>query len=190
MVDPAGAVLDIVTRERMRAEVLRHRCAYVAVLVASADSFDREHAGPASNLSSISASTPWPTEDTEVVVHQRADWKDTYPSYWDLAFGGVCGVGEDWPIAAERELHEEAGIAGAALRDLGSCEYDTEANRIVGRVLVTAWPDEPTCNDGEVVALDRVRLGDLRRWTTGRPVCPDSAELVVPKLAALVEGRG
>ncbi len=30
----------------------------------------------------------------EVVVHQRAPWKDVAPSLWDLAFGGVCDVGE------------------------------------------------------------------------------------------------
>ena len=35
-----------------------------------------------------------------------------WPSYWDLAFGGVCGVGETFETSAVRELaEEEAALA-------------------------------------------------------------------------------
>ena len=54
-----------------------------------------------------------------VVVHQRAAWKDVAPSAWDLAFGGVCGVGEGWLESATRELAEEAGLTDVPLTDLG-----------------------------------------------------------------------
>ncbi len=173
VVDEGGTVTDVVPRRLMRAGNLRHRCTYVAVVVGPSDLFD-PGAGP-----------PSLGPDSEVVVHQRAAWKDTFASHWDLAFGGVCGVGEPWVAAAERELAEEAGIM-SPLVDLGPCRYEDRATRIVGRIFVTAWPDEPISNDGEAVAFDRVRLGELGRWLASVPVCPDSAAVVGPRLLALL----
>ncbi len=170
VVDLDGRVIEVVARREMRARTLRHRCTYVAVVV-----------GP---VPTPAAGRPPLTTDTLLVVHQRAGWKDTYPSYWDLAFGGVCGVGEAWLPSAERELAEEAGIAGATLSDLGPVSYEQPDNRVVGRAFVTAWPDPPVCDDGEVVAVDRVPLGELAGWVGSRSVCPDSAALIAPLLLA------
>src|SRR5947209_15330433 len=87
-----GAVVDVVGRDVMRAENLRHRAVYVAVV-----------------------------DGKRLLVHQRAAWKDVWPARWDIAFGGVCGVGERWSDAAIRELAEEAGVVVAEreLLDLG-----------------------------------------------------------------------
>ncbi len=170
VVDTDGRVLEVTTRRRMRAERLRHRCTYVAVLVGPPELVGEGRPAP----------------ESELVVHQRADWKDTYPSYWDLAFGGVCGVGEAWERSASRELAEEAGIVGAPLVDLGPCRYEESDNRVVGRVFVTAWPEEPTNTDGEVSSFGRVRLDELEGWVAERSVCPDSAQAVAPLLLGLV----
>lgn len=158
----------------MRAEQLRHRCTYVAVLEGHADLLvpDPVHAGLDSRA--------------RLVVHQRADWKDTYPSYWDVAFGGVCGVGESWHTSARRELAEEAGIEGAVLHDLGSTSYEGQDNLVVGRLYLTAWPTEPVCADGEVVAIDHVPIGELDSWAASLLVCPDSLAAVIPALQRLV----
>lgn len=161
-VDVDGAVIDVVTRERARAEVLRHRCTYVAVL----------------------------TTDDALVVHQRADWKDVYPSYWDLAFGGITGVGEPWDVAARRELAEEAGIEGTALQELGPVRYDAHDGHIVGRAYLTRHDGPLSCPDGEVVAVDHIPLADLDRWLDGRPVCLDSLQQVLPLVRAAVMGPG
>ncbi len=169
VVDRSGQVLDVVPRHRMRAERLRHRCSYVALIEGPAD---------LSNPDSLTA-------DARLVVHQRADWKDTYPSYWDVAFGGVCGVGEPWGLSASRELAEEAGIEGATLHELGPTSYEGDDNRVVGRLYLASWPTEPVCVDGEVVAIDHVPIGDLDRWTTTVEVCPDSLATVVPVLSRL-----
>ena len=67
VIGPDGVVERVVTRAEMRAQNLRHR--NIAVFVQRSDG--------------------------RLVVHQRADWKDVYPSLWDIAFGGVPGVGED-----------------------------------------------------------------------------------------------
>ena len=174
MVDLDGTVTAVVPRSQMRAERLRHRCTYVAVVVGASGSL-----GPVAEAGVLSP-------EHEVIVHQRADWKDTYPSYWDLAFGGVCSVGEDWEPSAARELAEEAGIEGAPLLDLGHSAFEDASNRVLGRVFLTSWPDDPVCNDGEVVAIDRVPLAQLEAWAQERPVCPDSHAVVVPRLLGLL----
>ena len=63
-----GAVVRLATRAEMRAGNLRHRSVAVVVV----------------------------TSAGEVVAHRRADWKDVWPGRWDVCFGGVVGVGEDW----------------------------------------------------------------------------------------------
>ncbi|MEM9134507.1 MAG: NUDIX domain-containing protein [Actinomycetota bacterium] len=161
-VDADGSVIDVVTRERVRAETLRHRCTYVAVL----------------------------TTDDDLIVHQRADWKDVYPSYWDLAFGGITGVGEPWDEAARRELAEEAGVEGTELVPLGPVRYDADDGHIVGRVYLTRHDGPLSCPDGEVVATGRVPLAGIDRWLEGRRVCLDSLQLVLPLVRAAVEGAG
>lgn len=174
VVDTDGRVLDVVPRRRIRAERLRHRCTYVAVV-----------RGPAFTVNTV-AERGLLNPDAEIVVHQRADWKDTYPSYWDLAFGGLCGVGEGWAESAERELAEEAGLEDVPLLELGPTAFEDNTNRVVGMSYVARWPDDPVCVDGEVVAVDHVPLGRLQRWVDETMVCPDSAAVVTPRLLRLM----
>ncbi len=153
-----GTVIEIVSRQRMREEVLRHRCTYVILT----------------------------TPDNRLVVHQRADWKDICPSFWDIAFGGVCDVGEGWDDAAARELAEEAGIH-APLVGLGPVTYEHDDGKIIGRLYHAVSADEPTCPDGEVVAVDLVGADELDGWLRGRDVCPDTLEIVLPRLRQLLD---
>ncbi|MBX3287433.1 MAG: NUDIX domain-containing protein [Actinobacteria bacterium] len=160
VVDLDGRVERVVTRSEMRAGRLRHRCTYVLVL---------DHAD-------------------QLVVHQRAAWKDVWPSRWDVAFGGVAGVGEDWLDAARRELHEEAGVE-AILRQAGGGAYDDDAVSVLGRVFVARHDGPLTFPDGEVVASERVPLARLGEVLAERAWCPDSLALAESALKAL-EGRG
>jgi 8-oxo-dGTP pyrophosphatase MutT (NUDIX family) len=154
-VSTAGEVIEVVTRSELRRRRLRHRCTYIVAV----------------------------TTDQRVVVHRRAKWKDVFPDYWDLCFGGICGVGESWERAAERELLEESGLAGD-LVDLGPVAYEISAptGPIIGRVFLLVTDAIPTCPDGEVVELDWVSLADLDAWLASRPVCPDSSAVVPPLL--------
>jgi len=157
VVDPDGRVERLVTRAEMRAGNLRHRSTYIVV---------RDDVG-------------------RVLVHQRADWKDIWPSRWDVAFGGICGVGEDWLTAAARELAEEAGLEGE-LVDLGPVRFENDRTRCVGRVFVTVATATPTFPDGEVVDHRWVAPDELATWAATHELCDDSAAVVLPLLHDLV----
>ena len=156
VVDRAGAVLDVVPRSVMRHQRLRHRCTYIVVV----DLQER------------------------LVVHQRALWKDVWPGRWDVAFGGVVGVGEDWGAAAHRELREEAGVE-AGLQALGGGPYDDDDVSVLGRVYLARHDGPFTFPDGEVVRSDRIPLDEVERWIGRTELCPDSLALAAAAFGML-----
>ena len=155
--DEAGSVVRVVSRGQMRSENLLHRNVLVVV---------RRSSGA-------------------VVVHQRADWKDVNPSMWDLAFGGVPNVGETDLDAAVRELAEEAGldVDASELTDLGPAAWNDDTVRWIGRLFEVVDDREVEPADGEVVAVSEVQPIDLANWSVEVDVCPDSAWILVPRLA-------
>ena len=157
VVDPDGRVERVVKRAEMRAGNLRHRATYIEVRNVRGD----------------------------VLVHQRAPWKDIWPSRWDVAFGGICDVGESWNVAAERELAEESGLV-AELVDLGPVRFENEATRVVGRVFAAVAHDPAAAvrfPDGEVVDHGWVAAAELPSWAATHELCDDSAAVVLPLLA-------
>jgi 8-oxo-dGTP pyrophosphatase MutT (NUDIX family) len=155
LVDEDDRVVEVVTRAEMRARggAARHRACYVAVL----------------------------TTGDEVVVHRRADWKDVCPGWWDVCFGGVLAAGEPWDAAARRELLEEAGIE-AEPELVAVAAWERDDVRLNGRVYTVVHDGPYPCPDGEVVEVDTVPRAGLTQWLEGRRVCPDSLDLVVPRL--------
>jgi len=164
VIDEHGAVVAVVTRAQMRAEALPHRTVFIAVL----------------------------DGEDQVIVHQRADWKDVWPSRWDVCFGGVVDAGETWRAAAVRELAEEAGVVvePVDLRYLwhgwfhasGPAVSLSEEVHELGHVFLVRHDGPFTCPDGEVQAVDRVPLIDLGTWLDDHDVVDDSLALVVPSL--------
>jgi isopentenyldiphosphate isomerase len=152
VVDADGNVVEIVTRAAMRAGRLRHRAVGIVVRRPS---------------------------DGALLVHRRAPWKDVWPSYWDIAFGGVCGVGESWRDSAVRELAEEAGIdvEAAHLEPIGSGDYTDDAVDLVSEVFAVRHGGPFAFADGEVTEVTWVPWDDVESWASTRQVCPDSLEL-------------
>lgn len=159
-VDENGEVIEIVTRAEMRARGLRHRSVYIAVL----DTGNR------------------------LLVHKRADWKDVFPGAWDLAFGGVCDVGEDFATSAQRELFEEAGVTGELI-DRGPVAFKAAGIALVGRFYICRHDGPFAFNDGEVTATQWVDLDALATFVSENEVPPDSA-LIVTKVAVAPNDLG
>jgi isopentenyldiphosphate isomerase len=155
LLDEHGIVVGATTRAEMRDSNLLHRSVFIAVV----------------------------NDADELLVHLRADWKDLWPSSWDIAVGGVVGAGEAWETAAARELAEEIGIT-TELSYLGEGSYEDEHVREISRIYHARSEGPFTYNDGEVVEAAWVPIASLRGWLEGRPVCPDSVALVLPRLDA------
>ncbi|HAA13705.1 MAG TPA: NUDIX hydrolase [Cytophagales bacterium] len=47
----------------------------------------------------------------QMLIQQRQPFKEGWPNRWDVTVGGSAQAGEDSPLAAERELHEEIGYS-------------------------------------------------------------------------------
>ena len=157
VIDEAGNVIGTATRAEVRAQNLWHRSVFI-VVVTSAD---------------------------ELVVHQRADWKDIWPSRWDVGFGGVVDAGEGFDDAAVRELAEEAGvtIAPADLVPLVEAIYEDDLVRERGRVYLARADGPFTFADGEVTEARWVTFDELDSMRSTHRFLPDSMALLLPLLA-------
>jgi isopentenyldiphosphate isomerase len=158
IVDPDGEPVGVTTRAEMRAANARHRATYIVVTA----------------------------PDGAVLVHQRAAWKDIWPSRWDIAFGGICNVGEPWRAAAARELAEEAGVSvdADALVALGPIRFESSETRVVGQVYCIAHGGPFTFPDGEVVDSAWVQRDALATFASTHALCADSEAAVLPLVAS------
>jgi len=154
IVDQNDNVLYQCARKEMRANVLCHRAVFIAVV---------NSAG-------------------ELLVHQRSAMKDLWPSYWDIAVGGVVAAGESYDSAALRELDEEVGIAGVPLMPLGMGAYTDDMVSVLGKCFMATYDGPLVLRDGEVVATEWVSQSDLQQRLMERDFLPDSKELLMPAL--------
>lgn len=115
----------------------------------------------------------------EVLVHRRAETKDMWPGYWDVAVGGVVDAGEDYATAAHRELEEELGIE-AELVELGADSYRDEEVAHLSRTYEAVHDGPFAFSDAEVVEARFVAVGDLPDFAASHLICPDSVAIVGP----------
>jgi 8-oxo-dGTP pyrophosphatase MutT (NUDIX family) len=122
----------------------------------------------------------------ELAIHQRAATKDLWPSYWDLAAGGVLGIDETPQDGAVRELAEELGIT-APLAHLGTALYEDTDVSVLGDIFLARHNGPFDYVDGEVQRAEWISLDDLRVALPTRSFCPDSVELVLPRVCSAIE---
>jgi 8-oxo-dGTP pyrophosphatase MutT (NUDIX family) len=72
----------------------------------------------------------------EICVQRRTLTKEVFPGGLDLAAGGVVGAGEAEHQAASRELAEELGIRGVALRPAGGFVHAEGGHHIFGSLFL------------------------------------------------------
>jgi 8-oxo-dGTP pyrophosphatase MutT (NUDIX family) len=154
VVDEHDRVVDVVTRRRMRADVLRHRAVYIAVQ----------------------------GSDGRLLVHQRSFDKDVKPGAWDIAVGGVVAAGESYDDAAVRELAEEIGVSGVTLRPIGGGPFADEHYQLIGRCYHVVSDGPFAFTDGEIIAARWVDGDGVRRLLRDEDVVADSVALVLDHL--------
>lgn len=155
IVDEFDKVIQVVPRRVMRADRLRHRAVFIAIL---------DGAG-------------------RLLVHRRSPHKDVWPSWCDIAVGGVVGTGESYLEAAHRELAEEVGVSAATLEeiDLGeSRAYDDDQVSLMARCYLVTSPGPFTFDDGEVVEAWWVHRDGLNDLLSRENFLPDSLALLLP----------
>ncbi|MEL0167788.1 MAG: NUDIX domain-containing protein [Pseudomonadaceae bacterium] len=111
----------------------------------------------------------------ELCVHQRTAHKRLYPSFWDVAAGGVVAAGESYLQGAERELAEELGVSGVALTEHFRFFFNSADSRLWAGVFSCCWDGPLTLQPEEVQA---VRWVDPRAdWQRdGEQYAPDSQD--------------
>jgi len=79
IVDEKNNIIDSLPRSVMRSQNLHHKACYILVF----------------------------NSHNKIFVQKRTQSKDVYPSYYDIATGGVVLAGETYEESAKRELAEE-----------------------------------------------------------------------------------
>ena len=160
VVDDADQVTGQVSRREMRAGRLRHRAVYVFVF----------------------------NESGQLFVHKRTGTKDVYPSYYDLAAGGVLAAGEEYDTGAQRELAEELGVVEVELRRLFPFRFsDSDGANINGMVYSCCYGGEMRLQESEVEHGSWMDLDQVVELAQSQPTCPDSLEALRLYLAHLDE---
>lgn len=161
-VDADNNVIEVVTRRRMRAENLRHRS--VAIVVTSSDG--------------------------RLLVHRRADDKDVFPGWWDLAAGGVVAAGESYDDAARRELAEELGVEGASLEPVTEARHDDEHAREICAVYRVVHDGPFRFDDGEITEARFVTPDELGELLDTERFLPGSLAMIgahVDRFASVID---
>jgi isopentenyldiphosphate isomerase len=150
VVDDDDRVVGRTTRAEMRRRNLLHRAVYILV---------RDSTG-------------------RLFVHRRTPTKDVYPGYWDVTVGGVVAAGEDYELAARRELAEEIGVASAALERLFPVRYQDAFTRLVGVAFLATHDGPVTLQAEEILTGDFVPMAEAERIVRDEPCCPDGVQVL------------
>jgi isopentenyldiphosphate isomerase len=157
VVDAEDRVVGQATRAEVRAQKLRHRATYILVFNARGQLF----------------------------VHRRTATKDIYPSYYDVAVGGVVASGESYDVGAQRELAEELGITGAPPRPILAFQYEDPGNRVNARVYSCSYDGPLALQSEEIAAGEWLDLDTVIDRMQQLPFCPDGVEALLRYLDRL-----
>src|SRR5215470_9369608 len=157
VVDADDRVIGRATRADIRARKLRHRATYILVFKAHGQLF----------------------------VHRRSAAKDIYPSYYDVAVGGVVGAGETYDDGARRELAEELGITAVPVRPILKFQYEDDGNLVNGRVYSCSYDGPLRLQAEEIVDGEWLDLDVVFERARHQPFCPDGIEALLRYLDRL-----
>ncbi|MEW6520399.1 MAG: NUDIX hydrolase YfcD [Thermodesulfobacteriota bacterium] len=119
----------------------------------------------------------------ELFVQQRTQSKDVYPGCYDIASGGVVQAGEDYDLAARRELAEEVGISGVPLTPLFDFYWQDGNNKVWGRAYRCVADGPVTLQEEEVQWGRFMHMRDILQLRAEKPFTPDGLHLLDRYLA-------
>ena len=143
-------VVGETSRRDMRARRLPHRATYVLVFNSSGELF----------------------------VQKRTMTKDVFPGYYDTAAGGVVLAGESYLTGALREVEEEMGIRGVALRSLFEFCYQDERSIVWGAAFSCVYDGDLVLQEEEVAGGVFMRIPDVLREIETKPYTPDGSYVI------------
>ncbi|MBI1831194.1 MAG: NUDIX domain-containing protein [Planctomycetes bacterium] len=149
IIDDAGNTVGVVTRREMRAKHLPHRCTYVLVFNARGDLF----------------------------IHLRTPIKDVYPSYWDVAIGGVLAAGESFAEGARREIREELGVDADAV-ELFPFRYADDRTRVRAMAYRLDHDGPFQLQVEEIVRGEFAPISEILERLARDPFCPDGVQVL------------
>ena len=150
IVDEKNNEIGQASRATMRAEKLIHRATYILVF----------------------------NSHGELFVQKRTVTKDIYPSYYEIAAGGVVLAGESYELSAKRELKEELGVESDDLTCLFDHFHDDTNNRVWGRVFSCKHDGPMHLQEAEVESGSFMAIEDLLTMIQSQPFCPDGIAIL------------
>jgi isopentenyldiphosphate isomerase len=157
IVDADDRIIGQATRAEMRARKLRHRATYFLVF----------------------------NPEGQLFVHQRTASKDVYPSYYDVAVGGVVAAGESYDDGARRELAEELGITAVRPRPIFNFRFDDGDSPVNGRVYSCTYDGALVLQASEIVSGEWLDLDVVFERVRQQPFCPDGIDALLRYLDRL-----
>ena len=121
----------------------------------------------------------------DLCVHRRTLSKAIYPGYWDVAAGGMVQAHESYAESAARELEEELGVCGVALRAHEQFFFDQPGNRVWCAVFSAVWDGPLRLQPEEVLEARFIPVDEVMGETEHKPYCPDSLAALKRYLASL-----
>ncbi len=114
----------------------------------------------------------------QLFVQKRVSFKETYPSFHDPAPGGVVGHGESYEQNAAREIEEEMGVAGVALRREFDFQFRDRTSRVWGRLFSCTYEGPFRLQESEVASAHFMDVQQVKDLVDAGIVCPDSAQAI------------
>ncbi len=114
--------------------------------------------------------------DGRLFIQQRTRTKDVYAGLYDVCVGGTVVSGETWEQNACREIAEELGIRGVAVRALFTHRFqDAHVNNAIG-VFACVYDGPITLQQEEVAEGFWANAARVEALLATGTVCPDSAQ--------------
>lgn len=106
----------------------------------------------------------------DLLLQQRSMFKDVHPGLWDSSVSGHLDAGEDYQVAAVRELGEEMGIQAAEAPEeiarIAPCEATGWEHVRLYRMRHQGAIRYPAA---EVVSAEWFPIAELEEWIAARP---------------------